>query len=630
LLSLLEFLTAAPKTFVIKLHRRDQPGEGLMQAAKVVQLVFDWALRPERIEAALAAADVPGRHLLALVYAAEERGASEAELIGSLEGFPPSQALMLLGKLEQELFVYSREGDKTRTYHGFSELADTVLTAALSGPWATDGAAEGANWISYRHFLLSHLAHFLGQAALGDLKITQNGELHRKDAQELAARFSFGERLSGALPAEEVQFLLRFSAAEKLVLQEDGVLYLSPEGQAFLRLESAEAWSRIVTWWLASRLRGLRQALKAAAALPAGTGAARIAPWADVLWIHAGTYRKSYGDPKTAFTWENLPKALQEAWLLGLCDFGMAKGRIAWIRPDRAAMAAAAEGGPLPASGPGSRPISLPNLESLVPLDSPLARLGRIELVALKSNDEFMGRWRFTKESVIRGLQAGLPMEAFGDLLSWLGFEAHARQALQDWASTYSSTLFMDALILKVSDPVRFRELQEIPQFLELVTETIPGYGFTLTRQNKPRVKELLQHFGLVPGEDARRALELAPVDLSGGAEAWELPRPEMGQPSYRESPGNLRAPPPQPTDKAGIASKEQELAAKIETLEGAIASGKKVEFSYAAPILKRIAFKPLLILKHKDPQKVIGIEADTGHRNEYVLEQMKAIRVLE
>jgi hypothetical protein len=221
-------------------------------------------------------------------------------------------------------------------------------------------------------------------------------------------------------------------------------------------------------------------------------------------------------------------------------------------------------------------------------------------------------------------------MEAFGDLLSWLGFEAHARQALQDWASTYSSTLFMDALILKVSDPVRFRELQEIPQFLELVTETIPGYGFTLTRQNKPRVKELLQHFGLVPGEDARRALELAPVDLSGGAEAWELPRPEMGQPSYRESPGNLRAPPPQPTDKAGIASKEQELAAKIETLEGAIASGKKVEFSYAAPILKRIAFKPLLILKHKDPQKVIGIEADTGHRNEYVLEQMKAIRVLE
>ena len=53
-----------------------------------------------------------------------------------------------------------------------------------------------------------------------------------------------------------------------------------------------------------------------------------------------------------------------------------------------------------------------------------------------------------------------------------------------------------------------------------------------------------------------------------------------------------------------------------------AIAEGKKVEFSYAVPILKRISFKPLLILKHKNPPKVIGIEADSGHRNEYVLHQ--------
>jgi hypothetical protein len=373
-----------------------------------------------------------------------------------------------------------------------------------------------------------------------------------------------------------------------------------------------------------------------------------------MLWILSGTYRKGYGDPKTAFTWENLPKALQEMWLLGLADFGMAKGRIAWIRPDRPAMAraaslasppgdaapAAAEAGTgappdetVAAAGPSitsSRPISLPNLESLVPLDAPLKRLAQLELVALKSNDEFMGRWRFTKESVIKGLQAGHSLDAFQELLAWLGFEAHARQTLLDWASTYSSTLFLDTLILKVSDPIRFRELREIPQFLELVNEVIPGYGFTLSRANKPQVRELLQHFGLVPGEDSRRFLELTPVTLAGAAQAWEFPRPEPWPPSYRESPGNLRAPPPQPQDKASQTTREQEQAAKLEALETAIAGGKKVEFSYAAPTLKRIALKPLLILKHKDPPKVIGIEADSGHRNEYVLEQMKALRVLE
>jgi hypothetical protein len=615
-----------------------------MQAAKVIELVHEWATGPERLAGILAAADAPGRHLLGLIYTAEERGASEAELIGSLDGFPPSQALMLLGKLEQDLLLYTREAEKSRTYFGFRDLAAPVLAAALAELTTEPAGSESAAWISYRHFLMSHLCHFLGQVALGGSKITQGGELHRKDAQELAGRFAFGERLSAAISGEEVQFLLHFSVAAGLVLQEDGTLYLSPAGQAFPALERDEAWGRLAAWWLRDRLRGFSHTLRAAA-VAGGEPTQRIAPWANLLWILSGTYRKGYGDPKTAFTWENLPKGLQEMWLLGLADFGMAKGRIAWIRPDRAAMALAAALTAIPEdahsaeaeaspqanpSGPVSRPISLPNLESLVPLDAPLARLAQIELVALKSNDEFLGRWRFSKESVIKGLQAGLSLEAFQELLGWLGFEAHARQTLMDWASTYSSTLFLDTLILKVSDPVRFRELREIPQFLELVNEVIPGYGFTLSRPNKPLVRDLLHHFGLVPGEDSRRFLELVPVTLAGAAQTWEIPRVDPGPPSYRESPGNLRAPPPQPQDKASQNTREQELAAKIETLEAAIAEGKKVEFSYAAPILKRIALKPLLILKHKDPQKVIGIEADSGHRNEYVLEQMKALRVME
>jgi hypothetical protein len=630
LLSLLEFLTAAPKSYVIKLHRRDQPGEGLMQAGKVIELVLEWATRPERVAAVLAGADVPGRHLLALIYASEERGATEAELLGCLDGFPPSQALLLLGKLEQDLLIYSREGEKSPSYHGFRDLSEMVLPGALAELTPAGPGSESASWIAYRHFLLSHLCHFLAQVALGGAKITQSGELHRKDAQELANRFAFGERLSSALADEEVQFLLHFAVASGLVLQEEGTLRLSPEGKAFPGLEREEAARRLAEWWMRARVRGLTAALQIFAAATAEPTVYKASAWANLLWIHSGAYRKSYGDPKAAFTWENLPRALQELWLMGLIDFGLAKGRIAWVRPDREALARAVSSAPAESATPPVRPISLPNLETLVPLDAPLERLAQLELVALKSNDEFMGRWRFTKESVIKGLQAGLTPEKFTGLLTWLGFEAHARQTLLEWAATYSSTMFMDALVLKVSDPVRFRELQEIPQFLELITEVIPGYGFSLSRQNKPRVRELLHHFGLVPGEDSRRVVELGPVVLAGAAQAWEFHKPEAGQPAFRENPGNMRVAPPQPQDPASLASREQELAAKIETLEGAIAAGKKVEFSYAAPTLKRLSFKPLLILKHKTPPKVIGIEADSGHRNEYVLEQMKAIKVLD
>jgi hypothetical protein len=618
-----------------------------MQAAKVIQLVYDWAIKTDRIADSLKTADIQGRHLIALIYASEERGAAEAELLGSLEGFPPSQSLMLLGKLEQELLIFSREGDKGRTFHGFRELADRVLPAVLADQWFGGPGADSASWISFRNFLSAHLCHFLCQVALGAVKITQNGEMHRKDAQELAARFTFGERLSTALPAEEVQFLLHFAAGTSLVQQEDGLLHLSADGKALLRGERREAWRKLAEWWMESRVHGMAHTLKALAGLPAEPAAGRVSPWANILWIYSGPQRKGYHDPKASFTWENLPKSLQELWLLGLVDFGMSKGRIAWVRPERGAIAFLAARMPaypedeaarrpepgadeIGNTGHPTRPISLPNMESLVPLDSPLSWQHRLELVGHKSNDEFMGRYRFTKESVIQGLQAGLGMEEFKELLGWLAFDGPARQTLLEWASTYASTLFMDALILKVSDPVRFGELQEIPQFLEMITEVIPGYGFVLNRHNKPRVKELLQHFGLVPGEDARRILDLAPVSLAGAGSAWELPRPEIGPPAYRESPGSLRAPPQEKTDKDGKSMREQEMKERIETLENAIAGEKKIEFSYSAPLMKRISLKPLLLLKHKDPIKFIGIELDSGHRNEYVLEQAKALRIVE
>lgn len=644
MLSLLEFLASAPKSYVIKIHRRENPGEGLLPAAKVIQLVNDWVLDAGRINKALQEADIQGRYLLGLVYVSQDRGASETELLSAREGLPPSQASLVLSKLEQDMLIYSRQGETARTYHGFEELADTLLSAVLPEHWVTGiagpagptgaagasgavgtGGAESANWISYRHFLTAHLGHFLGQVELAAVKITQNGEMHRKDSQELAGRFAFGERLSASIPGEEVQFLLRFAVHTRLVAQEEGILRLTAEGKAFIRLRRAEAERRLRDWWMESRLRGIGHTLKAIAALPPAP--ARIAPVANLLWIHSGTQRKSYHDPKSVFTWETLPRALQELWLHGLVDFGMTKGRIGWIRPARALAEILA--GPRPEST-ASRPVSLPNLESLVPLDAPLDWLRRLELVAKRSNDEFMARYQFTKESVIQGLQAGLSMDEFRELLVWLGYEGPASRTLLDWASTYASTLFMDALILKVSDPIRLKELQEIPQFMELITEVIPDYGFVLSRQNKPRVRELLQHFGLVPGEDARRVPQHEPVVLEGSG-TWDLPAPEAGVPAYRETPSVLRASAPIVTEKQTKEETEKEIAQRLETIESAIQEERKVEFNYHhTPIPKLVTLKPLLLLRHRSPIKLIGIEVDSGHRNEYLLDQVKALRVVE
>jgi hypothetical protein len=611
---------------VIKLHRREHPGEGLLPAAKVIHLVQTWALDPQRLSRILRELDDKSRYLLALVYVAGNRGAAETELFTSQDGVSPAQAAQILSRLEQDLLLYTRESETTRTYHGFEEIADPALGSALPDLLAPPGAeaaasgpGAGALWISFRHFLPAHLGHFLAQVELGDVKITQTGELHRKDSQELAGRFSFGERLSASIPAEEVQFLLRFAVGRRLVEQEEGLLRLSEEGKAFVRGSRAEAERALREWWCGTRIRGLGPALRAMAPLPAG----RVAPWANLLWIHSGSQRKSYLDAKSLITWENLPKALQEAWLLGYVDFGMAKGRIGWVRPAKGLADLLADAAPEPAS----RPVGLPNMETLVPLDAPFHWQFRMELVGVRSNDEFMARHRFTKESVIQGLQSGLAMEEFKELLAWLGYDGPAARTLLDWASTYASTLFMDALILKVSDPERLGELQEIPQFMELVTEAIPGYGFVLSRQNKPRVRELLHHFGLVPGEDSRRVPRHEPVVLDGGQ--WELAVPEMGPPSYREGGTVVRTAPPPPGDKSA-ASREMDMAQRLEIIEGAIEGEKKIEFGYPMPSPRRVTLKPLLLLRHRSPVKLIGIEVDSGHRNEYLLDQVKTLKVVE
>ena len=630
--SLLAFLTAAPKTYVIKLHRRENPGEGLMQAAKVIHLVYDWALRRERIEKVLEEVEGPGKHLLALVYVAEERGATESELLTCVEGSPPARVIYLLGKLEQELLIFPRQGDNGRIYHGFEELVGLVLPTALPALWHS--GAEGANWVSYRHFLTAHLCHFLCQVALGEIKITQNGEMHRKNQQELALRFTLGEKLSSAIPGEEVQFLLHFTAQTRLVLQEEGRLHLSDEGKALLRGERREASRQVQEWWMKSRVKGMERTLAALGMIiPANAqeSSGRIATLADLLWIYTGQHRKQYHDTKASFTWESLPKVLQELWLLGFVDFGMSKGRIGWVRLDRKSLLVfSSDEDPHGEESASSRPISLPNMESLVPILSPLAWLARLEMVGRRSNDEFMTRYRFSKESVIQGLQAGLEMGQFKELLRWLGFEGPAAQTLVEWASTYASTLFMDALILKVSDAERFRELQEIPEFLALVGEVIPGFGFVVTRQNKPRIKELLQHFGLVPGEDFRKTLTLEPVVLDQPGYSWALPVPETGAPAYRESPTTVRIAPHSNRDERGQLTPEQEAAQRIGAIESAISEDKKIEFNYHSPAPRRITLQPILLIKQKSPVKLIGIEVDTGHRNEYMLDQVKSLRIVE
>ncbi|HEX2612426.1 MAG TPA: hypothetical protein VHO02_02385, partial [Fibrobacteria bacterium] len=415
--SLSDFLASAPKTHLAKLYRRENPDAGLVSASKVSEAVLATAADPERLDALLSDLEAGGRRLLLAVYAAEERGMLESELVrGCEEG--AGQAGYWLGAFEYELLALRREGEN-RSYHGFRELAPVLLPRLLAEFAPTAETTPNTSWISNAPHAASHFCHFLALAARGELRLTQNGELHRKCLQELARAFASGDSLSSAAGEEEAVFLFRFAVDSDLLLDDEGVLRPAPLASELLEDGGAEFAHRLREWWLRRRARGLERLLEALALRGGAFGASALAPF---LAVYEGWDKARAKAPAELATWENLPRLLRELWLLGGVEFAMHRGRIRWAR----VTLPGSEGAPVESAR------GLPNFEALVPGTIPLNRLFQIELLAARENDERVIRYRFTKDSVVAGLRAGLGIDLLEEVAAWLGFEPPARRVLAE------------------------------------------------------------------------------------------------------------------------------------------------------------------------------------------------------
>lgn len=615
---------------VIKWHRRESDQGGLQQAGKVAQKVYAWALQEDRIASALEDLGADGRLSLLWIYASGRRGLKESEILNAHEA-PLHQVQFHLSKAEHALFCCVRDGE-SQSYHGFGEMASRALPALVAEFLPGEATGPDVHWLSYRHFLTAHLNHFLAQVALGHLRMTQGGELHRKNLQELAQRFEFSSPVSTVTAEEEALWLLRFAAEEGLVQQDDGRLILTREAREMLFAEDAPAVTeRLRRYWFEKRARGLSEVLHAwAAAVPehgSQTGV-RMAHAVKALWAPSGSLRHRPKDKKTLFTWEHLPKSLQELWLLGCVEFGLVKGRLGYIKLD-AHFAAGLRGESHPASlAENPSPVAMPNFEVLAPVGMTFHRQHHLELTARRQNDELLTRYRFTKESVIEGLQSGLEMSRFQDLIAWLGFSPMGMRSLTEWGSSFASTRFREVLLLEVKDAERLRELIDIPQLREWVQEVIPGFGFVVLPRHKQAVRELLHHFGLIPGEEYRAAeqpenLTLPVIDPA------PFPAFDAGEVAYREVAPILR--PGMPNQGAATPDEHDKYdqGRRVASIEQAIAREHKVEFMHARVPGKRVVAIPRAVLKTRQPMKMIGVDMESGHRQEWLLDDMLHMRVL-
>jgi hypothetical protein len=628
-LTLEQYFNELPKKYVHPFYKQIQSNSGVTQGSQMLEEVLAWAADTQRLKTSLQNMESSDKLVLASIYSASSRGLYNKELHNLAKHSESSAIAEAVHRLEQDIWIYTRKG-ASLSFHGFDNLQklvwDTLFEEQKQAPLAN--ISEGL--VDYRHFLRSHLLHLMTLIQKENIKITQEKSLHAKYMQRLTQAFCYSEVLSAAISKEEILFLLQFLIDQDWVQEKDSHLFLTPKGLEACEWDSEKYDQTLFLWWHENRFIKNQGLLKAVSECSNTTWPIQnlcIYFWAVSgelsQFIKVGTL---YSDYKDGITWEQLPHAIREMWFLGLISLATQKGKIHAVKWHSERIIACLEGF-FPKDKNAAPPMSLPNYEMLLPPESSTKLRYIIEMIGIKTSDEHMSRYTISKDSLIKGFKGGLSTEAFEFAINNIPLSPENKTVLEEWASCYLAGTFNNMLVLKMHHLEKFQELQDIPQFIKLVSEVIPNYGFVVPEYCKEDVQKFLEQFGLFPGDTTLSSStdSLSPISI-----------PEL-YPSAQENTAGDLIPFDQKTPKLvtkktaskTIESKAPDLEGKIKILADALEFKKKVELSFVERNRQRVLIRPIHLVQKK-PETVIAVDIQSGHRSQYGISEITSLRIVE
>ncbi|HSQ41080.1 MAG TPA: hypothetical protein VLM37_02240, partial [Fibrobacteraceae bacterium] len=400
------------------------------------------------------------------------------------------QLSQFLTSLMEALWIYRISGNGRNTYLGFEEFSEKISMTIQ--PWTENTALT---WRSHGSQLPWHLVRFCALIFRGQVKLTSSGELHRRNLGTLDAELVSTAQVAESAPVDERILLMQFMVEQGWFRLVDGNLCLKSVAWESLNRNSGRLRHSLCKWWLQRRLgvdsSQLRQIMRR---WPEITDAGSLA---RCFWPFTPSQRIPVTGEQT---WNALPRALREMWLMGLLDFGMKQGRIIAIRISM-------DGGhwlrqgfwPQEADAPPA-PRSTANFESILSLRSPLHLLFVAANITELLNDEEFVRVQYVKTRLLTALRSGLPEAWLEEYLQWAHLPEPVLATIREWCTVhFGSSLRINSVTLWIQDEVRRKELSEFPQFLTHVEQVIPGWGFLLKASHVKQAREILAQFGLEP-----------------------------------------------------------------------------------------------------------------------------------
>ena len=306
-------------------------------------------------------------------------------------------------------------------------------------------------------------------------------------------------------------------------------LYPSEKALDFLKKNSFRLHQDILSWWLCVRFQKDRMLCKSLFKNLSTVTSVQDA--AQIFWVLDPTFRIL--DKSRHLGWENLPRPLREAWLLGLVDFTLS-GQKGVHKVEQVALNASGlewlETSVMPM--PEASVSVLPNFDIVASVGTSPRILFVLSTLAVSKNDETFLCFSLDKETYLSGLRSGFPESEIEHFRNGVKTPDNVSSALDEWNGSFYGARVRTVRLLKIDDAKALNELSAFPQFMENVEEFIPGYGFFIKPEREENVFTILESYGFCP--NASRALENAE---KAPTEEWRkdfcIPRYEAGTPDY-------------------------------------------------------------------------------------------------
>jgi hypothetical protein len=505
MMELAAFFDGMSKPMLREVHARAFGKKGLLNNALIQSEVLSFYSSHDRLTAFLEKLESWQRHCLELIYLSGSRGLSYNELRLSVPALKSGELQKFLLNLCTQYYVWRSSTPNAVVYFGFRDFASVIQFTP-----EVEEASKG-NSIGYSTLLDWHICRVLGLAQRGELKVNANGTLHRRSRQLCTDGFTTASKLWASAAESELVLIFSFLTHNQWLELHETTLRPSQKALEFLRKNGFRLHQDVLSWWVGIRFRKdellCKRIFKGVSSRVSALDATRI------FWVLDPTFRILEKGKSLGF--DNLPRPLKEAWLLGLVDFSLTEQKGArkieqvvlngngreWLESSVV---------PLPEASVSV----LPNFDVVASVGTSPRILFVLSTLATPKNDEAFLCFTLDKDVYLSGLRSGFPEQEIQHFRHCIKIPENVSSTLDEWNGSFYGARVRTVRLLKIDDAKTLKELSSFAQFMENVEEFIPGYGFLLKPERESNVFGILEGFGFCPnaGHSAEGGLR-APME---------------------------------------------------------------------------------------------------------------------